>query len=91
METCKKKAFSTQKEALTRLREIIKEATKAKSKEYPIRAYLCDKCNLFHLTKVSAHKNKFKIDKDYRTKVRENAFLKRETEFWEKKFKITTK
>ena len=91
MEQCTKKAFSNLKEAQKRLREIQIEANETKSKEYPIRAYLCDKCNLFHLTKVSAHKNKFKIDKDYRTKVRENAFLKRETEFWEKKFKITTK
>ena len=91
MEQCTKKAFINREEAQKRLHEIQIEASKTKCKDFPIRAYLCDQCNLFHLTKVSKKKNKFKTDKNLRTKAREFAFLKRETEFWEKKFKITTK
>ena len=86
MEQCIKKSFPTHKEAQKRLYDIKREAGEIKCKEFPIRAYKCDKCNLYHLTKLTAHKNKFKMDKNYRTKVRENAFLKREIEFWEKKF-----
>lgn len=85
---CLKTAFATREEAQNRLHEIQREANKTKSKDFPKRAYLCDNCNKFHLTKVTKKQNEFKTDKNLRTKAREFAFLKRETEFWERKFGV---
>ena len=86
MEPCLKKSFDTSDEAKSRLKEIKKSADKRK--KTPDRVYKCKICSKFHLTAMS--KKKFEATKNVeaRNQHRQQKFIERETEFWEKRFKI---
>lgn len=87
---CEKKAFKTQEEAEQRLQEIISESVE---ETVPFRVYDCEYCDYFHLTSKTEKdykKNKIKRRKQIAqiTKKRESAFIRRETEYWKKRFGI---
>ena len=80
---CNKVAFETQLLANKRANEINKE-----NKSNDMRGYKCDKCKYFHLTSMSKHKHKWITSVQYRNKVREDRFLKDESEYWERHFNV---
>lgn len=84
--SCLKKSFETNKEAKARANEIniINRSNKDKTK---LRPYKCE-CGKFHLTSMSKNKYLVVNDQDYRVKTREKNFIRRETEYWEKKLNI---
>lgn len=86
MKSCKKVAFDTWWDAGARLNEIKKESDR---EEIPQRTYKCEKCGKWHLTKIP-HQEKQKKDviQNERIKKREESFINRETQYWEKMFKI---
>lgn len=86
MENCKKVAFDTWWDAGARLKEIKKESDR---EEIPQRTYKCEKCGKWHLTKITQkEKQKKDVIQNERIRKREESFINRETQYWEKKFKI---
>ena len=83
---CRKKTFDTPELANARVCEINADNKKANDKT-KLRYYLCKYCGKYHLTSTSKHGFKFKTDINYRSKIREQSFIKRESEYYEDKFK----
>lgn len=82
---CKKKSFDNWWDAQTRLKEI----NPKNEDDKPQRAYKCIDCGFWHLTKISAENNNKRAMKiAEKNKNREEKFINRETNFWNKKFKI---
>ena len=54
---CKKKRFATKQEAKIRLKQI-KGQSDDKREKTPLRVYLCDVCNGFHLTSMTKNEQK---------------------------------
>lgn len=80
---CIKKVFETSNEADKRKSEINKLNGNNK-----MRIYKCDNCGKYHLTSMSKHDHKFKHNSEYRSQILRNAFLSRETEYWENKLGV---
>lgn len=87
--TCSKKQFSTGQEANERANEIMNEVANSGGKQY-MRPYKCEVCGMYHLTskRKSDYKKKRKKTVDEITKIRQDRFIERESEFFIKKFKI---
>lgn len=80
-----KKEFDTIFDAQIRINQINpnKEANK------PNRSYKCEYCNKYHLTKISHESNNERNRKiGEKVKKREENFIKRETEYYTKKFRL---
>lgn len=86
MESCNKRSFDAKEDADKRLKEIKK--SKDKRKNTPTRSYKCKKCGKYHLTHMSVSHFKTTKNAEARNKVRENKFIKIETEYWESVFNI---
>lgn len=86
MSDCKKVSFDNWWDAIARLNEIKKNSDR---EEMPQRAYKCEKCSKWHLTKISQQEKQVKdLKQNERVKKREEIFIKKETAYWEKKFNI---
>jgi hypothetical protein len=87
---CLKTKFETLKKAKKRANEINTKLTidTTKTNKGQMRSYKCEECGGFHLSSMSEHKYKYKTDKKYKQKVNEIAFIKKESAYWNKKFKI---
>lgn len=87
---CTKKSFDSALEANLRAGEINSENSKKKKFPIQIRDYKCPKCDKWHLTSMQKGKfkqnEKFKTDLKYRNKLREKAFIRRESEYWNEYF-----
>ncbi|BBI90767.1 hypothetical protein [Tenacibaculum phage PTm5] len=83
---CNKKSFDTADSANNRANEINNSNKHTTNKK--LRPYKCDICSKYHLTSMNKYSYKYKKDKKYRNQVRENNFIRRETEYWNKKFGI---
>jgi hypothetical protein len=82
---CEKRAFDSMDEAQKRSGEINKENAHKKGAK-PLRPYRCGDCQKWHLTSMTKHQFKYKSNKNYRNHVNERAFIKRESEHWERYF-----
>jgi hypothetical protein len=86
-----KKIFHTESEAKKRSNEINKENKKSGIKT-KLRLYKCPDCNKYHLSSMNKHQQKhvekFHKDLNYRNEFRERNFIKRESQYWNKKFGI---
>lgn len=84
---CSKVAFTTMQQANDRAVMINLKNRKSLDR-YRFRAYKCERCGYYHLTKMSKKKHKMIVDKEFRIKVendeREKKFIKEESEHWEK-------
>lgn len=83
--TCTKKSFDTPEEGQKRANEINKIEQSKKSK-VKLRIYRCKKCGKIHLSSMSKWLYKRTKDVQSRNAHRENKFIQREGEYWEKKF-----
>lgn len=84
MKCQEKTRFETNEECQKRCNEINSEYDKPL-----LRVYKCPECKGYHLTSLTKHQHKFYTDKRYRIETKERAFIKRESEYWKKKFGIT--
>lgn len=76
MKCIDKKQFQTHEEAQKRLNKI----------GVNYRIYKCSECNLFHFTKMSKNEHKFRTDSKFREGVIRQNFIRRESEYWSKRF-----
>lgn len=86
---CTKRTYKTMEEASEAMIRIMR---KSQEEKYPIRYYQCDKCGDWHLTSStksehSSKSMKWENVKARRQEKREQSFLRRESEYWEQKFK----
>lgn len=90
-EKCTKKTFATIEDADKRIKEI---QSVSEEEEQPIRSYECEHCGKIHITS----KTKKKYNANLQTKrnkikeknsKREQSFIRRESEFWKKRFGIS--
>jgi len=87
MTDCKKKVFESKSEAKRRACEINKE-NYGKKGVRKMRAYLCNYCGKYHLTSLHIVGYQFRTNIKVRNRLRESAFIKRESEYWEQRFKM---
>ena len=81
----KKKEFDTIFDANIRLMQI----NPNKESDKPNRAYKCEYCNKYHLTRITHEKaNERNRVINERVKKREEKFINIESNYWSKKFKI---
>lgn len=85
---CSKKKFENSQDAQKRANEINEENKKNKSQKERLRPYKCDICNKFHLTSMTKDQHKWHTDAEYRHRKKHDAFIRRETEYWENRFGI---
>lgn len=84
---CDKTVFFTHKEAQQRAIDINK-GNRSKGDATELREYKCPGCGFFHLTSMTKHTYKKTTDREYRNRIREEVFIKRESEYWNKKFGV---
>jgi uncharacterized GH25 family protein len=89
---CKKKDYLTLELAKEAAKKINKEGAEKNGIKVQMRAYKCKSCAFYHITSMKkgefSHIKKFKEDLKYRNKVREDSFIKRESDYWNRKFGI---
>ena len=83
---CKKVDFDSLKEAKKRAAEINLNNSKSEGQKQKLRAYKCELCNKWHLTKMPKYKYMWKNNVGYRNEIREKKFVERESEYWNRHF-----
>lgn len=84
--SCVKVSFGSALLAGNRANQINVENLKRDPNAIKLRSYKCDECNEWHLTKMSLHNYRFITEVNYRNEVRERAFIKKESEYWNNYF-----
>lgn len=82
-----KKTFLDKDSARKRAKEINIE-NKSNNDPTTLRCYKCEHCGNWHLTSWSVHGFNWSRDMSYRNSIREKKFIKRESEYWMKKFGV---
>lgn len=83
---CTKRKFKNKKEAIARMKEIAEQCLKDNVVHYPRRAYLCNKCNFIHITKMK-EETAISVEK-IRLNKKGKLNHRKEREFWTRKLKI---
>lgn len=78
---CQKTSFSSMDAANARS-NAINASNKGKSVRL-LRPYRCDVCAMYHLTSMTKHQHRYVTDVRYRSMINTQAFIRRETEYWE--------
>lgn len=85
---CESKAtYDEYKDAHARVREINKGNKEAGRKEY-LRIYTCQSCGKYHFTSLTKDNIRYRVDPKFRSEKNAEIRLRRESDYWNKRFGI---